>query len=212
ECLTGEVAVSGASVQEVLMKQLGGEPVPIPPWLRRQRLGRLLETVTAKQVERRDASVEGLLQGLELIEAGDRPRAEPLPEGERRQLTVVSCRLTVSPLDGESRDEPASDFERVDQLLHAEHATIAELAGRDGGRIASVMADRALLVFGYPQASEHDARRAASTALRIADEVERHAPRVASERRHRLAVRIGIHTGLVIAREMRGGSRQELLD
>src|SRR5262249_34125420 len=62
ECLTGELAVSGGSGPDVIMKQLGPEPVPIPTWLRRQRVGRLLEVVTAKQIEKRDVTIEGLLK------------------------------------------------------------------------------------------------------------------------------------------------------
>src|SRR5262249_18435917 len=34
ECVTGELAVSGGSVQQVILKQLGPEPVPIPASIR----------------------------------------------------------------------------------------------------------------------------------------------------------------------------------
>src|SRR5439155_459032 len=56
ECLTGEVAVSGRSAHEVIYKQLGPDPVPIPAQLREHRLGRILEVVTAKPVEKREAT------------------------------------------------------------------------------------------------------------------------------------------------------------
>ena len=48
ECLTGELAVGGGSGPDVIMRQLGPEPVSIPAWLCKQRLGRLLAIVTAK--------------------------------------------------------------------------------------------------------------------------------------------------------------------
>ena len=213
ECLTGELAVRGASGQEVVMRQLGPEPVAIPPWLRKHRLGRLLETVTAKPIEKRNVTIEALLEALTFIDPGefgaqaDAVRPEPLPEGQRRQLTVVCCRLTVASL----RDE-SLDLEEVDALLHAQRAVIAELAGRSGGRIASVMADRILLVFGYPQARENDARLAARAALQIAAEAERAGRGLAAERGLRLDIRLGIHTGLVIVRELRGGTRDGLYD
>ena len=211
ECLTGKLAVGGASAQEVILKQIGPEPVAIPAWLRTDDLGRLLQTVTAKQAEKRDVTIEGVLEVLEQVvpsaTAGLPCPTEPqqLAEGERRQLSLVCCRLAVTSLDG-----TAVDVEDLDQLLHAEHAMCAELAGRSGGHIAAVMADRVLLVFGYPHAREDDARRAARTALHVAAEVARTSARLQTERGMQLDVCIGVHTGLVIVRELRQTSRGSL--
>src|SRR5262245_30657397 len=72
ECLTGEPAVSGGSVQEVILKQLGPEPVPIPASIRNGRLRRLLQRVATKQVARRDVTIEALLQTLTMIDAEER--------------------------------------------------------------------------------------------------------------------------------------------
>ena len=59
--------------------------------------------------------------------------------------------------------------------------------------------------FGYPRAHEDDALRAVHAALRILDEVgalnERLRPSSASP----LHVRVGLHTGLVVAGEMGAG-------
>jgi serine/threonine protein kinase len=55
ECLTGEAAVGGASAPDVIMRQLGPEPVAIPASFRGERLGRLLEVVTAKPSARSSA-------------------------------------------------------------------------------------------------------------------------------------------------------------
>jgi TOMM system kinase/cyclase fusion protein len=198
ECLTGEVAVGGASAQDVVMRQLGSEPVPIPPWLRKHRLGRLLETVTAKPIERRSITIDALVEALTAVGPGDvlPPRAETLPEppprGERRQLTVVCCRLSVSSPRG---DIP--DVEEADTTLHAWRGIIGDIAARWGGRIATVMADRLLLVFGHPQAREHDARMAARAALRIVEETKG-ADRQPGEGPLRIQIRAGVHTGLVI--------------
>jgi TOMM system kinase/cyclase fusion protein len=213
ECLTGELAVGGGSAQDVLLKQLGPEPVRIPSTIGNRRLRRLLETVTAKPVERRNATIEGLLQELSRLEASalDAPSAAPdlqlVTEGERRQLTVICCGLGVA-----SRDGSAPDLEDVDQLLHAQHALYEQLAGRSGGQLASVLADQVLLVFGYPHARENDARRAVHTALRIAAEVERANARLEAEQGSRLEVRIGVHTGLVIVHELRQVARETLPD
>ncbi len=209
ECLTGAMAIGGGSVQEIILKQLGPDPVPIPACVRDRRLRRLLKAVTAKQVERRDVSIAALFQVLGAIEPERLPATpeERVPEGERRQLTVVSCGLTVT-----GTDAAPPDLEELDQLLHAQHALCARLAARSGGVAAAVGGGSVLLAFGYPQAREDDARHAARAALRIAGEVERTSARLAAERGLRLEVRIGIHTGLVIAHEQRPGLHGEALD
>src|SRR5438876_997210 len=106
----------------------------------------------------------------------------------------------------------APELEELDQLLHAQHALWAQLAARGGGVVAAAGGGSVLLAFGYPQAREDDARRAARAALGIAGEVERAKARIAAERGLRLEVRIGIHTGLVIVHEQRAGFHGEALD
>jgi TOMM system kinase/cyclase fusion protein len=204
ECLTGDVAVRGFSAHEVILKQVDKQPVPIPPEVSSERLRELLETVTAKRVEERDVTIEGLLRTLSLLEAGEAPgdpaavtRASP-STGERRQVTVLSCRLSISRCDGQRLD-----LEQLDELIHAQHALYAELAGREDGRMVNGYGHQAMLVFGYRQAHEDDARRAARTGLGIAAETSRRGAQLSSERGIRLDVHIGIHTGLVIARELR---------
>src|SRR5881398_1105187 len=99
ECLTGELALRGQSMHEVIVQQLSPEPVPIPPAIRNGRLRRLLRRVTEKRVERRDVTIEALLQTLSMIDAeeghapwgltGTAAGAAGTPsaaEGERRQL------------------------------------------------------------------------------------------------------------------------------
>jgi TOMM system kinase/cyclase fusion protein len=213
ECLTGELAVGGGSGQDVILKQLGPEPVPIPPWLRTHRLGPLLEIVTAKAVEKRDVTIEGLLGALSYIALGamtaatERAHGAGLPEGERRQLTIVSCRFTLTPFGSADLD-----LEEVDEVLHAQHAIVAEHAARAGGQVAGVLADRLLLVFGYPAAREDDVRRAARAARTIAAEAVRTAADLATAGRLRLEVRIGVHTGMVVVREVRQATYQGLYD
>ena len=212
ECLTGERAVQGGSVHEVIMRQLGPEPVPIPPPLRHQPLGRVLEVVIAKQVEKRDVTIEGLLEGLAGLETppahadGGQPRP-PLSEGERRQVTIVSVRLAMKPVEGR-----VVDVEEVDELLHAGHALVGEIAARYGGRPTSALADRIVLVFGHPKAREDDARRAVRAALAIVAEMERSDRRLAVERGAQVEAHLGVHTGVLIVRELRQGIDRGLYD
>ena len=212
ECLTGELAVSGASVHEAILKQIGDEPIVIPPEIASEPLRRLLEAVCAKRVEQRDVTIEALLRTLGSVESGEPARAldattaKPAP-GERRQVTVLSCRLGVARADG-----GGVDLEELDEVIHAQHALYAELAARGAGQVANGFGNQSLLVFGYQQAHEDDARRAARIALSITAETSRRNAQLNSERGIQLAVHIGIHTGLVIAHELLRPTRETSLD
>src|SRR5437773_634591 len=81
ECLTGELALRGQSMHEVIVKQLSPEPVPIPSSIRNGRLRRLLHRVTEKRVERRDVTIEALLQTLSMICGGGARAARPCRGG-----------------------------------------------------------------------------------------------------------------------------------
>jgi len=56
--------------------------VAIPPVIRNGRLRRLLHRVTAKQVEKRDITIDALLRTLTLIDAEELPR----PRGVLREF------------------------------------------------------------------------------------------------------------------------------
>src|SRR5438034_5466968 len=126
----------------------------------------------------------------------DVPASEPVPEGERRQVTVVSCGITVMSAEG-----LPPDIEELDELLHGEHERLGQLAMRAGGHVAAVTGGSLLIAFGYPSAREDDARGAVRTALRMAADVQRASDRLVAERSLRLELRTGIHTGLVIVRD-----------
>ena len=68
-----------------------------------------------------------------------------------------------------------------------------------------------LVYFGYPQAHEDDARRAVQAALAMLTAMETLNTRLERDKGLRLAVRVGIHTGLVVVGEMGGSGRQEQL-
>src|SRR5262245_52534567 len=81
ECLTGRHPFAEASAAERLLT--GGGAVEIPEWLRGHRLGELLQRVTAREAEKRDVSVEGLIEALDQVLGGGElpvaPEAAPLP-------------------------------------------------------------------------------------------------------------------------------------
>jgi class 3 adenylate cyclase len=128
------------------------------------------------------------------------------PDAERRQLTVMFCDLVDSTALASQLDP--EDWREV---VRAYQETAAAIIQRFDGHIAQYLGDGLLVYFGYPQAHEDDARRAVRTGLDLVEALEALNARLAQDYSVRLAVRIGIHTGLVVVGEMGAGSRQEQL-
>jgi TOMM system kinase/cyclase fusion protein len=196
ECLTGERAVRAGSRHDAVLRQLGPDAVGLPEWLHGQPLGALLRRVTTKAVERRAANAAEVLDELVAITplaGGDRVPATDRPAtAQRRQLTMVSCCLRATASEG-----PGIDPEEADLLLHEQITALTAIATRYGGHRTSTLADRALFVFGYPQTRENEARLAARAALEMVGAVAQTTPR--------LEVRLGVHTGLGLVREVGRG-------
>jgi class 3 adenylate cyclase len=133
------------------------------------------------------------------------PPGRPSP-AERRQLAVMFCDLV-----GSTALAQGLDPEDMRDVMRAYQAACAEVITRFDGHIAQYLGDGLLVYFGYPLAHEDDARRAIRAALGILRALQA----VNSDRRQdrggRLAVRIGIHTGLVVVGEIGAGSKHEHL-
>ena len=83
-------------------------------------------------------------------------------EAERRQLTVMFCDLVGStPLS--TRFDP----EDLREIVGAYHRCVADTVSRFGGFVAKYMGDGVLIYFGYPEAHEDDAERAARAGLAV---------------------------------------------
>ncbi|HEY7493108.1 MAG TPA: adenylate/guanylate cyclase domain-containing protein, partial [Candidatus Tectomicrobia bacterium] len=132
--------------------------------------------------------------------------APPPPAAERRQLTVLFCDLVDS-----TRLASQLDPEDWREVVRSYQQTCAEVIQRFAGHIAQYLGDGLLVYFGYPQAHEDDAQRAVRTGLAMVQAMGTLNRRLAPEKGVRLAVRVGIHTGLVIVGEVGGGGRQEQL-
>jgi class 3 adenylate cyclase len=87
----------------------------------------------------------------------------------------------------------------------------SEVIQRYAGHIAQYLGDGLLVYFGYPVAHEEDAQRAIHTGLGIIQTLQTLNARLDQEKGIRLAVRLGLHTGLVVVGEMGGEGRQEQL-
>ncbi|HSX78890.1 MAG TPA: AAA family ATPase, partial [Candidatus Saccharimonadia bacterium] len=127
-------------------------------------------------------------------------------DAERRQLTVLFCDL-VDSTTLSSRLDP----EDLREVVLAYQEACAKVIARFEGHIAQYLGDGLLVYFGYPLAHEDDAQRAVRAGLGIIEALGQLNTRLAQERGVHLAVRLGIHTGLVVVGEMGGGTRREQL-
>src|SRR5262245_51054454 len=114
------------------------------------------------------------------------------------------------------------DPEELREVVRAYQATCAKVIARFDGHIAQYLGDGLLVYFGYPLAHEDDAQRAVRAGLGMVEALRqlntgleqeglRPAPTQSRQRGVQLAVRLGIHTGLVVVGDMGGGARQEQL-
>ena len=103
------------------------------------------------------------------------------------------------------------DPEDLREVVRAYQQTCAEVIQRFEGHIAQYLGDGLLVYFGYPQAHDDDARRAVQASLGVIAAMETVNARLERDKGLRLAVWVGIHTGLVVVGEMGGGGRHEQL-
>jgi class 3 adenylate cyclase len=130
----------------------------------------------------------------------------PPPDAERRQLTVMFCDLVDSTaLSSQLDPEDWRDVVRAYQQV------CTEVIQRYDGHIAQLLGDGLLIYFGYPQAHEDDAQRAVRTGLGILAAMGDLNTRLQQDKGIQLALRVGIHTGLVVVGEMGGEGRYESL-
>jgi class 3 adenylate cyclase/predicted ATPase len=134
-------------------------------------------------------------------------RAQPSPAAaERRHLTVMFCDLV-----GSTRLSGLLDPEDLRTVMQAYHQMCAAVIHRFDGYIAQYLGDGLLVYFGYPAAHDDDALRAGRAGLGLLHALEPLNARLTLPPGERLAVRLGVHTGLAVVGPVGGGARQELL-
>jgi len=129
-----------------------------------------------------------------------------VPGAERRQLTVMFCDI----VDSTSLSEKL-DPEDLRGVIRVYQENCTKVIRRFEGHIAQYLGDGLLVYFGYPQAHEDDAQRAARTGLAIVEAVSHLNPSLQEQWKVELSVRVGIHTGLVVTGEVGEGSTREYL-
>jgi class 3 adenylate cyclase len=128
------------------------------------------------------------------------------PDAERRQLTVMFVDMVDS-----TRLSGKLDPEDFRDIVRSYQSACTDVIQRYEGYIAQLLGDGLLVYFGYPQAHEDDAQRAIHAGLGIVEAIGLLNDHLEKTKDIRLAVRLGIHTGLVVVGEMGGENRQEQL-
>ncbi len=160
--------------------------------------------VRGKDTEKRDLG-EAQQEQSAPADASRPPRDLSRDTAERRQLTVMFCDLVGSTalsaqLDPEELREVEREYQR----------RCASVIRRFEGYLAKYIGDGLLVYFGYPTAHEDDAPRAVRVGLGIVEAMQ-HLSFPTIQLPRPLQVRIGIHTGLVVAGEMGVSDRPEPL-
>ena len=111
-------------------------------------------------------------------------------EGERRHLTVLFCDLV-----GSTEIAGHLDPEEWREIVAGYHRAAAQAVERFGGHVAQYLGDGVMAYFGWPEAHDNDAERAARAGLAILDAISK----LNEHSTHpKLAARVGIDSGAVV--------------
>ena len=129
-----------------------------------------------------------------------RVEAEPRDAGltgERRHLTVLFCDLV-----GSTEIAGRLDPEEWRETVAGYHRAAAEAITRFGGHVAKYLGDGVMAFFGYPEAHDNDAERAARAGLAILDGIaklnEQRGTGFSLSSAVKLSARVGIDSGAVV--------------
>jgi predicted ATPase/class 3 adenylate cyclase len=113
-----------------------------------------------------------------------------IPEGERRHLTVLFCDLV-----GSTEIAGHLDPEQWREIVGEYHQAAAQAIERFGGHVAQYLGDGVMAYYGWPEAHDNDAERAARSGLAILEAITKLNEQPA---RPKLAARVGIDSGAVV--------------
>jgi class 3 adenylate cyclase/tetratricopeptide (TPR) repeat protein len=131
------------------------------------------------------------------------PRLDEKPaEAERRQLSVMFCDMV-----GSTALSARLDPEELREIVRVYQDVCTKIIARYDGYIAKFLGDGVQVYFGFPQAHENDAERAARAGLAIAEAIS--AIPTLSLQGEKLAVRVGINTGPVVVGDLIGEGAAE---
>ncbi len=139
------------------------------------------------------------------VQQPETPLTQPRDSsGERRHLTVMFCDL-VSASEISARFDPEEWHEVEADYLRA----VAEAIKRFGGFVAKYLGEGVLAYFGWPEAHDNDAERAARAGLAILEGIDALNQRERQDSAAKISVRVGIDSGTVVIGKG-GGSDSEV--
>jgi class 3 adenylate cyclase len=133
--------------------------------------------------------------GTALSEAAPAAAADIAPvtasaAGERRHLTVLFCDLV-----GSTEIAARLDPEEWREIVADYHRAAAQAIERYGGHVAHYLGDGVMAYFGWPEAHDNDAERAARAGLAILEAISKLNDHPT---RPELTARVGIDSGAVV--------------
>lgn len=154
--------------------------------------------------EARDAgdwkTARSLLDAVNALDPGNTEAAAMLAgAATRRQMTLLFCDIVGSTEIADGRDP-----EEVTAIIEQYRTACAQVVTEFDGYIDDHRGDGMLVLFGYPQVDEDDARRGVLCALRMVERVQQ--LEIDGLPGSRLQVRISVHTDLVVVADGITGS------
>jgi TOMM system kinase/cyclase fusion protein len=220
ECMTGKPVIEGATQAEILHKQLSPQEITLPGPLQHHPLGILLGRVLQKSSRERAVDAISLYAELRAMNlaniASDLRQESHMPDSptshapqktleyfpgtlgfiyEQRSITVLCCNLAVAALAGH---EP--ELEAIEALQRDQLNLCCDSCVRHGAFLAGSLGDSQMFYYGYPNALQDDALRAARTALDLMAQVRRRSRLLEQQQGVRLDISIAIHSGMVLIR------------
>ena len=128
--------------------------------------------------------------------------SEAVSYGQERRLVTVLFADFV----GFTTLSEELDAEVLQELVSGIFEDLAEQAVAHDGTIEKFIGDAIFVIFGAPIAHEDDPQRALRTALAMHKVFGEHAVRAKKDRGIELGLRIGVHTGMVVAGNVRSVS------
>ncbi|HEY9899268.1 MAG TPA: adenylate/guanylate cyclase domain-containing protein [Pantanalinema sp.] len=137
-------------------------------------------------------------------QCGTRLVAPADPVGDRRVVTVL-----FTDVSGFTAMSERLDPEQVAAIVNRFFAVLTEPIYRYGGVVDKYIGDAIMALFGAPVAHEDDPERALAAAWEMQLAAAAFAEALEADTGIRLRVRVGLHTGLVIAGEVGGTHKRD---
>jgi class 3 adenylate cyclase len=163
------------------------------------------ELIDVLRVAREDEQQVLVYTGGDTVAASKTaPPATPRPDAERRFLTVLFADLVdATPLSEQL------DPEQLGEVYKAWQDACIDVIRVYDGHVAEYRGDGAFIYFGYPVAQEDAPQRAIRTAFGIVERIGTLNRALQASHGVTLAVRIGVHSGLVLLSNLGGGYVRE---